>query len=302
MPDSSYAAAAIDLRKSTLGRRHRPRPSRWRIRAGRGTWFGYGGVTVEMARTRTGSAMPWRLAYSIDDSTMAAPPSDVAQMSSSRSGSATIGDASTSSAVTSLRYRALGLLSPWRGVLHLHLGEVLGGGAVQVHAPPGVQREVRGVGRADQPEPQPVGIVPPLARGRREEALGRGVGADDERDVAQTGEDAHAGLLERGATRRAGRVATSRRGRRSSPGPGRRWRRRRSRRTRCARSRRRRRTATSCQSTPASASAARAATMPYSTKWLAPLAPRVHARPRGRRRRFQPSVAAPSAHGLPAPA
>jgi hypothetical protein len=52
---------------------------------------------------RTGSAAPCRRANSMPDSTSAAAPSEVAQMSSSRSGSATTADAATSSAVTRLR-------------------------------------------------------------------------------------------------------------------------------------------------------------------------------------------------------
>src|SRR5437868_581469 len=70
--------------------------------------FGKRGVAVETAATRTGSPDPRRRAKSMLDSTTAAAPSDVAQISSKRRGSATIGDASTSSVVTSLRYRALG--------------------------------------------------------------------------------------------------------------------------------------------------------------------------------------------------
>ena len=49
----------------------------------------------------------------------AAAPSDVAQMSSSRSGSDTTGLASTSSTDASLRYRAFGLFRPWRAFLTL---------------------------------------------------------------------------------------------------------------------------------------------------------------------------------------
>ena len=51
----------------------------------------------------TGLATPWRRAKSRLVSTRAAPPSEVAQISSSRSGSATIGEARTSSTVTSFR-------------------------------------------------------------------------------------------------------------------------------------------------------------------------------------------------------
>src|SRR5688572_33117469 len=77
------------------------------------TEFGNVGVTVEMAATRTGSVECFR-AYSMLDSTTAAPPSLVAQMSRRCSGSATIGEARTSSSVTSFLYRAFGLFSPCR--------------------------------------------------------------------------------------------------------------------------------------------------------------------------------------------
>ena len=65
--------------------------------------FGNRGVAVDTAATRTGSPLPRRRANSRLDSTTAAAPSEVAQISSRRNGSATIGDASTSSSVTSLR-------------------------------------------------------------------------------------------------------------------------------------------------------------------------------------------------------
>ena len=69
------------------------------------TVLGKVGVTVETASIVTsGSAPPaWRRAKSMDVSTSAAPPSEVAQISRRRSGSATMGEASTSSTVTSLR-------------------------------------------------------------------------------------------------------------------------------------------------------------------------------------------------------
>ena len=69
------------------------------------TVLGKVGVTVETASIVTsGSAPPaWRRAKSMEVSTRAAPPSEVAQISSRRSGSATMGEASTSSTVTSLR-------------------------------------------------------------------------------------------------------------------------------------------------------------------------------------------------------
>ena len=47
-------------------------------------------------------------------------------MSSSRSGSATIGDAITSSSLTSLRYRALGLARPWRAFFTFTLAKSAG--------------------------------------------------------------------------------------------------------------------------------------------------------------------------------
>ena len=75
-------------------------------------------------------------------------------------------------------------------VLHLHLGEVAFGGAVHVHAPAGVEREVRRVGGAEQAEAQPVGVVGTVATDGREEALGRGVGANDEGDLAEAGDKA----------------------------------------------------------------------------------------------------------------
>lgn len=61
------------------------------------------GETDETARIRTGRATPCRRATSMLVSTSAAAPSEVAQMSSSRSGSATTADAATCSAVTGVR-------------------------------------------------------------------------------------------------------------------------------------------------------------------------------------------------------
>src|SRR5262249_39834734 len=83
------------------------------------------------------------------------------------------------------------------GVLDLHLREVLERGAVQVHSPPRQQREVHRVGGPDEVEPLPVGVVLALAPDGREEALRCGVGADDERDVAEPGQDLSAGALQR---------------------------------------------------------------------------------------------------------
>ena len=66
------------------------------------------------ARDGIGAAQMTARAKSMLDTIIAAPPSEVAQMSSSRSGSATIGLASTSSAELSLRKRAFGFSRPCR--------------------------------------------------------------------------------------------------------------------------------------------------------------------------------------------
>ena len=77
------------------------------------TAWGNRGVTVDTASMVTRSSAPaWRGRTPCWYSTRAAPPSEVAQISSRRSGSATIGEARTSSAVTSLRYRAFGFSRP----------------------------------------------------------------------------------------------------------------------------------------------------------------------------------------------
>ena len=66
------------------------------------TVLGNRGVTVETPAMVTGFDV-CRRAKAMLVTTSAAPPSLVAQISSSRSGSATTGEASTSSSVTSLR-------------------------------------------------------------------------------------------------------------------------------------------------------------------------------------------------------
>ena len=63
--------------------------------------WGYVGVTVETARIFTGSTLRLR-AYSMLQTTTAAAPSLVAQLSKRRRGSATMGDSSTCSRVKSL--------------------------------------------------------------------------------------------------------------------------------------------------------------------------------------------------------
>ena len=82
-------------------------------------------------------------------------------------------------------------------VLHLDLGEVLGGGAVQVHSAAGQEGEVHRVHRAQQVEALPVGVVLALAADGCERALRRGVGTDDQCDVAEAGQDVGAGALQR---------------------------------------------------------------------------------------------------------
>jgi hypothetical protein len=101
----------------------------------------------------------------------------------------------------------VGVVQAVTGVLHLHLGEVGVGGPVEVDAAPGVEREVGGVGGAQQPEPQPVRVVPALPGVGGEEALRRGVGTHHQGHVAEAGQDAGAGRLERGGPGGAGGVA-----------------------------------------------------------------------------------------------
>src|SRR5439155_13276907 len=88
----------------------------------------------------------------------------------------------------------------------LDLGEVGVGGAEHLHAPAGVEREIRGIGRPQQPEAQPVGVVRAVPTLGTEETLGRRVGADDEGHVAQPGQDAIAGDVDGRGTRGARRV------------------------------------------------------------------------------------------------
>ena len=127
-------------------------------------------------------------------------------MSSRCSGSETTALFSTSSTDDLLAVARVGVLQPVARVLHLHRGEVLRRGAVQVHPPARVEREVARVGHPQQPEPQPVGVVPPLPRVGREEPLRGGVRADHERHLAQPGEDPSPRGVERLGTGRAGGV------------------------------------------------------------------------------------------------
>ena len=127
----------------------------------------------------------------------AAAPSDVAQMSSSRSGSATTGLAKHVLDRGLLAEAGVRVLQAVLGVLDLHRREVLERGAVEIHPPARQQREVHRVGRADQMEALPVRVVLSFAADRGEEPLRRGVGADDQRDVAESGQDLRAGALQR---------------------------------------------------------------------------------------------------------
>jgi hypothetical protein len=96
------------------------------------------------------------------------------------------------------------------GVLDLDLREVLLGGAEAVHAPAGVEGEVGRVGGTHEVEAQPVRVVLAVAAADRgEEPLRRGVGADDQRHVAQPGQDLRAGVADGGRTGGAGGVARS---------------------------------------------------------------------------------------------
>ena len=131
-----------------------------------------------MARTDgTPAVLPRCLSVNAFDATItAAAPSEVAQMSSSRSGSETTGLAQHVLDRGLLAVPGIRVAEAVLGVLHLHRGEVLDGGAVEVHPAAGQQREVDGVGGPDQVEPLPVRVVAAFPADRREETLGRGVG------------------------------------------------------------------------------------------------------------------------------
>ena len=148
------------------------------------------------------------------ESTRAAPPSEVAQISSRRRGSATIGEARTSSARDLLAVAGVRVGQPVAGVLDLHGGEVGLGGAEELHAAAGVQGEVGRVGGPQEVEAEPVRVVAALAADGGEEALGRGVGADHEGHVAQAGQDLGPGRRDGGGPRGASGVAAR------HPGPG----------------------------------------------------------------------------------
>ncbi len=114
----------------------------------------------------------------------------------------------------------VGVVEAVPGVFDLDLGEVLVGGAVERHPPPGVQGEVARVGGTEEPEAEPVRIVLAVATDRCEESLGRGVGADHEGDVTQAGEDLGPGRVDGMGAGRAGRVARRHPGSRPAEGLG----------------------------------------------------------------------------------
>src|SRR5690606_242903 len=94
-------------------------------------------------------------------------------------------------------------------VLHLHLGEVRLGRAVEGHAAARVEPEIVRVGHADEAEALPVGIVWAVALLRGEEPLGRRVRAHHERDLREAREDARAGHVD-GLRARGARAVAAR--------------------------------------------------------------------------------------------
>ena len=218
----------------------------------------------------------WRSPSSV--STTAAPPSEVAQISSRCSGSATIGRGQHVVDRDRLLEPGVGVGQAVGGVLDLHLGEVARWW--RRRGPCGDGRPGRsrwGWWRRRRRKRSQSGSVGAVAGVGGEEALGGGVGADHEGHVAQPGQDAGAGGLDGGDARGAGGVATTRRGRRSSRGLGERGARRRSRGSRCAWCRRRTRTARRSRRCRRRASASLGGGHAVLDEVAAPLAPRVHA-------------------------
>ena len=155
-------------------------------------------------------------------STSAAPPSLVAQMSSRRSGSETIGDAEHLLDRVELPVARVRVREAVAAVLHLHLREVLA--ASRRRAPCGGARRGRsrsGSSRRAGGSAASRGRRCARRRRRREEALRRGVGADDERDVAEAGEDLRARHARSPARRSRRRRRSSPPARRSSRAPAR---------------------------------------------------------------------------------
>ena len=91
-------------------------------------------------------------------------------------------------------------------VLDLDVREVLGRGPVHVHSASGEECEVDGVRGSEHVEALPVRIGTAIAAtDRGEESFGRRVGADDECDIAEAGQDLRASRIEglrAGGTRR----------------------------------------------------------------------------------------------------
>ena len=113
-----------------------------------------------------------------------------------------------------LAVAGVGVREAVAGVLDLDGGEVVLGGAEQLHAAAGVEGEVGGVGGAQQVEAQPVRVVLAVAAHRGEEALGGGVGPDHQGHVAQPGQDLGPGVGDGLGPRGAGGVG------RRDPGAG----------------------------------------------------------------------------------
>ena len=95
MPAASYAVCAIESRNGISGTRAPAAESVAKFGISI-TVFGYLGVTVETDAITTGRVVCLRANSSLA-STSAAPPSEVAQISSRRRGSETTGDSRTSS-------------------------------------------------------------------------------------------------------------------------------------------------------------------------------------------------------------
>ncbi len=177
--------------------------------------WGKRGVTVDTASMVTRSSEPvWRRANSMLVRMRAAPPSEVAQISSRRKRVGHHGGGQDLVGGDHLPVAGVHVLQPVPGVLDLDRGEVRLGGAEQLHPPAGVEGEVGRVGGPEQMEAQPVGVVLPVPAHRGEEALRGGVGPDHQGDVAQAGEDLGPGVADGLGPRGAGGVG------RGDPGPG----------------------------------------------------------------------------------
>ena len=174
-------------------------------------------------------------------------------------------------------------------VLDLDQREILLGRPEAIHAATGVQGEVGRIGGAHQVKTQPVRIVLALTSSDRgEEPLGRGVRADHQRHVAQTGQNLGPGVPDGGRPRRAGGVGTRHARARSSPMLARRWHRPRSPGTRCGWCRHPRRT--ECPARSARHHRAHHGRRPCRTRRRAcPTCPRDACRHRGRRFSCRPA-------------